>query len=775
MADDVQDTAAIGLTSAQAARRLAEDGPNAIADIAQHPIRRALGKFWAPIPWLLEAAIVLQLILGDDIEAAAVAVLLVANSALAFFQESRAQATLDALKSRLAVNAAVRRDGAWKIIPVAGLVRGDVVKLSLGAVVPADLRLIAGNVLIDQSMLTGESIPIEAEAGFEAGAGALVRRGEAVGQVTATGPRTKFGSSADLIRTAHVRSTEQTAIFRVVRNLGLFNGCITLLLIATAMWLDMSIADMIPLVLVALLATIPVALPSMFTLAATVGARAVARNGVLPTRLSALDEAAGVDVLCADKTGTLTRNELAVTECQALPGFTTPLVLAMASLASSEGGADPLDAAIRAATQPADLAGWQLATFTPFDPMRKMAEATATDATGTWLRIVKGALAAVAARAAPSPEAETGVAALQAMGYRVLVVACGPPGALRIAGMIALSDPPREDSAPLIAALRNLGVRTLMVTGDAAVTARVVADAVGITGPICAASPRPAVLDAAKFDVFAGVLPAEKFALVQALQRGGHVVAMCGDGANDAPALRQAQMGIAVSTATDVAKSAAGMVLTEPGLGGIVAAITEGRRTFQRILTYTLRSITHKIGQVLLLLAGLVLTGSAVLTPLLMVLMMVAGDFSALSSSTDNVVPSDRPNIWRIGNLTIVGLVLGVCDLAYCIAWVAIGSHFLRLNAEALRTLTVITKVSSGQAIFYVSRERRRLWASRPGPWLIVTSLLDLTLFATLATQGILMSALPAAVVATVLSAAILLALGLDTVKLLLFRRFPIT
>ena len=329
--------------------RLEKFGPNAVPQ-ALHPLRRALKKLWAPVPWMLEAAILLQLALGEYVEASAVAFLLVFNAGLGFFQEGRAQATLEALKSRLAVTASARRDGVWKTLPAAELVQGDVVKLSLGAVVPADVRLIDGSVLVDQSMLTGESVPIEAGPGFETYAGALIRRGEAVAEIIATGARTKFGRSAELIRTAHVESTEQKAIFRVVRNLALFNGGVTILLIAYAVHLAMPLAQIAPLVLVAVLASIPVALPSMFTLAATVGARAVARRGVLPTRLSALDEAAGMDVLCADKTGTLTRNELAVTACRALPGFDEAQILAMAALASSDGGADPLDAAIRAAS-----------------------------------------------------------------------------------------------------------------------------------------------------------------------------------------------------------------------------------------------------------------------------------------------------------------------------------------------------------------------------------------------------------------------------------------
>ena len=765
---------AIGLTSDEAQRCLASNGNNAIQDAVQNPVRRALGKLWAPVPWMLEAAIVLQLVLGEYFEAAAVAVLLLFNVGLGFFQEARAQATLEALKSRLPLTASARRDGVWKTLPATALVNGDVVKLSLGAVVPADVRLIDGPVLIDQSMLTGESIPIEAGAGFAAYAGALIRRGEAVAEVMATGTHTKFGRSAELIRIAHVESTEQKAIFRVVRNLALFNGGMTILLTTYAVYLAMPFAEIAPLVLVAVLASIPVALPSMFTLAATVGARAVAKRGVLPTRLSALDEAAEMEVLCADKTGTLTRNELAVTACSALPGFDEAQVLALAELASSDGGTDPLDAAIRTASAKAKPSTMALVSFIPFDLAQKMSEAAATDANGHPVRIVKGAFAAVAAIAEPSPAAVAIVEDLQAKGFRVLAVAVGPAAPLRIAGIIALSDPPREDSAALIAQLHDLGVRVLMVTGDAAVTARVVAEAVGITGPISATLPLPHDIRAEDFAVFAGVLPEDKYALVQALQRGGHVVGMCGDGANDAPALRQAQMGIAVSTATDVAKSAAGIVLTEPGLGGIVATVQEGRATFQRILTYTLRSIIHKVVQVLILMGGLIITGGAILTPLLMVLMMVAGDFLAMSSSTDNVRPSPTPNVWRIGNLTIVGIIMGVFDLVFCIAVLATGHFVLGLGTEALRTLTVVTLVFSGQAIFYVARERRHLWSSRPGPWLIVSSFVDIALFSTLAVLGVLMTPLSALVVASVFAAAIVLALLLDTVKLVLFGRLAV-
>jgi len=766
--------AVTGLTSDEAQVRLLASGPNAVPDLAEHPLRRALTKLWAPIPWMLEAAVLLQLALGDYAEASAVAFLLVFNAGLAFFQEGRAQATLDALKSRLSLTASVRRDGVWKTLSAAELVRGDIVKLSLGAIVPADVRLIDGAILVDQSMLTGESVPIEAGSNFTTYAGALIRRGEAVAEVIATGARTKFGRAAELVGSAHAESTQQKAIFRVVRNLALFNGGVTILLIVYSTHLAMSLAQIAPLVLVAVLASIPVALPSMFTLAATIGARAVARCGVLPTRLSALDEAAGMDILCADKTGTLTRNELAVTACHAMAGFDEAQVLAMAGLASSDGGADPLDAAIRAAAQPAEIARWKLVAFTPFDPARKMSEAAVIDEKGDQIRIVKGAFTAVEKISEASPPMVAIVDELQIKGFRVVVVAAGSTAPLRYAGAIALSDPPREDSATLITQLHDMGVRTVMVTGDAPVTARVVADIIGITGSTCATVPLPRDIRADEFGVFAGVLPEDKYALVQAFQRGGHVVGMCGDGANDAPALRQAQMGIAVFTATDVAKSAAGIVLTEPGLSGIVAAVVEGRTTFQRILTYTFRSIIHKVVQVLLLLVGLVISGTAVLTPLLMVLMMVAGDFFSLSSATDNVRPSLLPNVWRIGNLTVAAIILGFCDLIFCIASLSAGRFILGLDGDALRTLTVVTLVFSGQAIFYVSRERSHLWSSRPGSWLIASSILDVTLFSTLAIRGILMAPLPSIIVASVFCAAIILAIFLDGVKTMLFRRLAI-
>jgi H+-transporting ATPase len=481
-----------GLTDQEARSRLAKFGPNAMPDTSLHPLRMALEKFWAPVPWMLEAAVVLEVALGKYVEAAIIAGLLVLNAALGLFQESRAQATLAALKSRLALKASVRRDGAWKTIHAVQLVPGDVVKLSLGAVVAADVRLTGGEVLLDQSMLTGESVPIEAGAGVQTYAGALVRRGEAVAEVTATGAHTKFGRTAELVRTAHVVSTQQKAVLRVVRNLAGFNGIVIAVLVAYASFLKMPLDEIVPLVLTAVLASIPVALPATFTLAAALGARALAKLGVLPTRLSAVDEAASMDVLCADKTGTLTLNALTVTTVHPMRGFDEAHVLALAALASSDAGQDPVDGAIRSAAASKHIADApRLIKFAAFDPAKKMSEATSADSTGRPQRIVKGAFAVIIGLAEPSPTAAAAANELEARGFRVLAVASGNPTEMKLAGLIALSDPPRPDSAALVSELHKLGVRTVMVTGDAPATAAIVAKAVGLSGAVCPPGPIP--------------------------------------------------------------------------------------------------------------------------------------------------------------------------------------------------------------------------------------------------------------------------------------------
>ncbi|AIO70824.1 HAD-IC family P-type ATPase [Burkholderia oklahomensis] len=759
-----------GLTSTQAAQRLAQFGANEVAEPRVPLSRRIVAHFWAPIPWMLEAAIVLQLIIGERLEATIIGALLIFNVALSLFQEARAAGVLDVLKARLAPAASVRRDGRWTRVPAASIVPGDAVKLTLGAIVPADVRIISGAVLLDQSTLTGESAPVEAAARAPAYAGGLVRQGAAVAEVTATGARTYFGRTAELVRIAGSDSSEQRAIVAAVRNLAAVNAAIVVALVLYAHAADMPLPRILPLVLTAILASIPVALPATFTLAAALGAQRLARGGVLLTRLSALHEAAAVDVLCVDKTGTLTANAVRVDAVRAAsPNASEDDVLAYAALTSAEGSADAVDAAIRRASaerpSPA-LAGARVVRFTPFDPGRRIADACVDVGDGRTLRVLKGAPAAVAAAAGAQVDTAS-VDALAQSGLRVLAVAAGRDGGpVEIVGYVGLGDPPRADSAPLVAQLRTMGVRPVMVTGDTAATARVVARAVGLGAGVAT----PANVNRSRrppndVDVYAEVLPEDKFHLVKAFQDDGHVVAMCGDGVNDAPALRQAQAGVAVSTATDVAKKAAAIVLTKPGLDGIVAAIVEGRCAFERLTTYALNALAKKIHLVLFLAAGVLMTGHALLTPMLMALLLITGDFITMALTTDRVTPSASPDAWRMRRITLAAAAIGLCQCAFGSAVMAVAHFRYALPVDALRSLAFVTLVFDSQAVVYVIRDRRRLQRARPWSLLFASSLVDVALAVVLTTSGTLMAPLAPRIIAAVLVATIGFAIALELLK----------
>lgn len=765
-----------GLTTAKAQERRRRYGPNAVAEERLHPLFLFLHKLWGPVPWLLEAAVVLQLGLGAYVEAAVVGGLLLFNAILGFIQEGRAGAALAALKKGLAPTALVRRDGQWVRLPASELVPGDAIRLPLGALVPADAVIASGSVMVDQSMLTGESVPVDATTGSQLYAGSLVRRGQAIAEVKATGSNTYFGRAAELVRVSRSASTEQAAILGAARNLGIVNGTVAVLLIIYAWAVALPFADLIRLALTMLLATIPVALPATFALSAALGAQRLARHGVLLTRLSAAHEAAAMDVLCADKTGTLTRNELEVVEVSAMPGFDDERVLALAVLASSEADQDPIDAAIRAAAVKAKVSGTseRLVRFVPFDPATKMSEAFAIDRERNELRIIKGAFEAIVKMADLPADARRMVDELAERGHRIIAVAVGSPASLRLAGLIAVSDPPRDDSAGLVATLQDMGVRTVMVTGDSAVTAAAIARKVGIAGTAC---PPERFADERSADdcaVFARVVPEEKHRLVKALQSHGHVVGMCGDGTNDAPALRQAQIGIAVSSATDVAKAAAGMVLTEPGLAGIVSAVREGRTGFQRLLAYTLNMMVKKIEIVLFLAVGLFLTGHAILTPVLMVLMMVTNDFLSMSLTTDRSSFLPSPAAWRMRNITAASIALGMCKLGFSTALLALGEFQGGLGPGESQTLALVILVFGNQALLYVLRERRRMWSSRPSSWVLASSAADIAIVSLLALSGTLMEPLSWRALAAVFVFAAGFALLLDQIKLQVMSAFKV-
>ncbi|MDA8137602.1 MAG: plasma-membrane proton-efflux P-type ATPase [Desulfobacteraceae bacterium] len=767
-----------GLTSADARARLKQFGSNAVAEEKAHPLRRFLRRFWAPIPWLLEATIIIQLFLGERVEAVVIGGLLVLNAVLSLLQEGRAQKALALLRQQLHVQARVRRDGVWVTLPAEELVPGDIIHLRQGTIVPADVRTEEGALLVDQSALTGESAAVSVQAGKTAYAGSMVRGGEATGEITATGMHTFFGKTAELVRTAGSANRQEREIVGVIRNLFVVNAAMVVIVTGYAHYAGMSLGQVVPLLLAVLLASIPVALPATFTFAAALGSLELSKRGVLITRLSALHDLASMTVLCSDKTGTLTRNEATVTALWAAPGGSEDELVRAAALASDPAGQDPVDGAVvKAATD----RGWregegERLDFKPFDPVNKRAEAVYREEHGS-RRYVKGSPAVVAklAGAAESvwqPRAE----GMAANGQRVLAVAVGDEKVLRLAGLLGLADAVREDSKAVVSAIREAGVRTVMVTGDNALTARAVAGQVGIPGSVCSPEKLHGDLrgDALDCGVFAGVFPEDKIKLVRAFQRSGAVVGMSGDGVNDAPALRQAEAGVAVANATDVAKAAAALVLTRPGLGDVVPAIETSRRVFQRIITYTLAMLLKKMEMMALLVIGFLVTRQAPLTPLLMVLILFLNDFLTMSISTDRMGFSPRPNRWNTHGILGVAVVLAACKLVFSLGVFLFGHYALGLDPRSLQTLTFATLILSSQAGVYLLRERGHFWQSWPGRYLVGSSVLGLGVTALLALGGILMPAVSASLLLAVAGVGLVYFAGLDWVKVWLFARLSL-
>jgi H+-transporting ATPase len=766
-----------GLTSVDAAGRLRRFGPNAVTEARPRRVSMLLRQFWGVIPWMLELALIIDLILGRRVEAVFIGALLALNAFLAFRQESRATTALALLRRRLTINARVRRDGHWRVLPAAELVPDDLLRLRGGDIVPADVRLADGGILVDQSVLTGESFPVERGPGSTAYSGSLVNRGEATGVVTATGSRTYFGKTAELVRTAAAPPRLERLVVGIAKSLGALDLLLVVVVFAVMIVEGRMFLGALPFMLMLLVASVPMALPVMFTMSAAMGARMLAEKGILATRLSAIGDAAAVDVLCLDKTGTLTENRLTVGQVEASTAGAADEVLRLAALASDEATQDPIDLAILRAARERGVvdAPAQRISFVPFDPTTKRSEAMVRQ-DGQVLRVVKGEPATVAGLAgAPWEEVAEDVARLSADGSRVLAVAAGPEGRLRVAGLLALSDPPRADSAALIAELQKRGVRVLLLTGDGEETARAIAAKVGIAGKVAPSGTIRESLDpetATRFSIFPRVFPQDKFSLVRALQTAGHVVGMTGDGVNDAPALRQADIGIAVANATDVAKAAAGFVLTNPGLGGIITAIEASRRIYRRMQTFVMTLMTRKIAIPVFLSLGVLVLNAFVLTPLEMVLLLITTDVATMAVSTDQVTASPVPDRWVIRPLMVaaVGLAVPLLLLSGAVYWA--GANILLLGTAKLQTLVFLWLTFAGsQSILYMTRARGYFWTKPyPGHWLITATLVLVGTVMLVAVEGWLVAPLPSSVVGAVLLLTVLFLVVADQLKVALMR-----
>ena len=767
-----------GLTRLEAAQRLQRFGPNAIADKPVPAWRQLLVKFWAPVPWMLEAVIVLQVLLGRVTESIVIAALLVFNALVAFAQEQRAKDALTLLRKQLHVNARVLRDGHWQVLAAEQVVPGDIVHVRAGDIVPADLALFDGAVSLDQAALTGESLPVDAGSGKPAWTGSIVRQGEASGSVTATGAHTFFGRTAELVRNSNAPSHMQRTIFAIVKRLVIFDAGLVVLVVAFALWHHLPLADTTIFALMLLVASVPVALPATYTLATAVSSLQLAHQGVLVTRLPAVEEAAAMDTLVSDKTGTLTQNTLTLAGVTPLAaGSDANAVLRAAALASDDATQDPLDLAVLTPARARALLkdAPQRQAFHPFDPATRRSEGVYTVDAQLW-RAVKGAANVIGPLckldAAQQSTLDAAEKTLATRGARVLAVAAGPTDALQLLGVVGLSDPPRPDAANLIQQLTQLGVRVHMATGDALETARAIGAQLGLGTRVCEAKGE-SLQHPENCDLFARVLPEDKHAIVQAMQRSGHVTGMTGDGVNDAPALRQAELGIAVASATDVAKAAAGVVLTAPGLGGVLTVVRRGREVHRRMLTYTLNKVLRTLVIVVFLTFGVLLTGQFVISPLLIVLMLFANDFATMSIATDRVLPAARPQRWQVGRLMGAAGLLALLSLLASLL-IYLWARALGLSAVQLQTVVFLILVFTNQTGIYVLRNDAPMWRLAPSRWMAAASLGDIVIVSLLAGFGILMAALPWVVVGGVLLASVVFALLLDLIKRPLFTRFHI-
>lgn len=716
-----------GLSSAEAARLLEQNGPNALTE-KQHCLLRKLGGYlWGPIPWMIEAAALLSAIAKDWSDFTIILLMLLVNAGVAFWQEYKADNAIALLKQRLASQARVLRDGKWCDLPARDLVTGDVVHVALGNIVPADLELLAGDPLsLDQSTLTGESMPVEKGVGDTAYSGSIVRTGAMTARVTATGMSTFFGKTAALVETAGNPSHFQKAVLQIGNSLIVATLALVAVVLAVAWLRGEPMLDTLKFALILTVAAIPVALPAVLSVTLAVGATVLSHLGAIVSRLAAIEELAGMDVLCSDKTGTLTQNKLTVGEPLVVAAEQPAEVLLIAALASETASNDAIDSAIMGADGDAlKNHRVEIRQFKPFDPVSKLTEAEVL-LDGEVIHVSKGAPQAIIAWASADATVSQRVAAmvdkLAADGYRALAVGCQKAdGQRQVMGLLPLFDPPREDSAETIASLKQQGVAVRMVTGDHVAIARQIGNRLGMHGNFVTADQvfvgdkQPSSETLLANDGYAQVFPEHKFKIVQALQEGKHFIGMTGDGVNDAPALRQADVGIAVSGATDAARAAADLVLTEPGLSVIRSAIVQSRQIFQRMNAYAVFRISETIRVMLFMTLSILVFKFYPVTAVMIVLLALLNDFPIMMIAYDNAVASPRPVRWNMRHVLVLAAALGLLGVvsSFTLFWMA--ESLWQLPRPTIQTMIFLKLLVAGHLTLYLARNTGHFW-DRPWP-----------------------------------------------------------
>jgi H+-transporting ATPase len=780
-----------GLTQAEATKRLTQYGPNEIAEKKTNEFLKFLSYFWGPIPWMIEAAVILSGVVRHWMDFFIILLLLASNAVVGFWEEHQAGNAIAALKKRLAVNARVKRDGKWSTAKASELVPGDVIRLRLGDIIPADARLLDGDpVEVDQSALTGESLPVTVKPGGAVFSGSILRQGEIDAMVYATGTSTYFGKTAQLVQEAHTVSHFQKAVLKIGDYLIILAVALVVLILIVALFRGDKVLTTLEFCLVLLVAAIPVAMPTVLSVTMAVGARLLAKKEAIVTRLSAIEELAGVDVLCSDKTGTLTQNKLTLGDPFSVDNIPPDQIILWAALASRAEDKDTIDlAVIGGVKDDKTLKSCQVLHFQPFDPVHKRTEATVKDSDGKQYFVAKGAPQVILQMSnnadAVKDAVEKAINDFAGRGFRSLGVArAEEEGKWKFVGMLPLFDPPREQAKATIASARQMGVDVKMVTGDQIAIARETSKQLGLGTNILDAtslgdtkkqesSQTAEAIE--KADGFAQVFPEHKFHIVDVLQQRGHIVGMTGDGVNDAPALKKADCGIAVSGATDAARAAASIVLLASGLSVIIDAIKESRRIFQRMNSYAIYRIAETLRVLFFMTLAILVFNFYPLTAVMIVMIALLNDGAILSIAYDNVHYKDKPEAWNMRLVLGISTVLGIIGVVSAFGLFYLGERVFHLDRAHIQTLMYLKLSVAGHLTIFLTRTRGPFWSIRPAKilWLAV---LGTQMVATLiAVFGVFMTPLGWGWAAFVWGYALVWFLINDRIKLLAYRIFDPT
>jgi H+-transporting ATPase len=780
-----------GLSQAEAQKRLTQYGANEIAEKKTNPFLKFLTYFWGPIPWMIEVAVILSGVVRHWPDFFIILLLLVSNAVVGFWEERQAGNAIAALKAKLAIKAKVKRDGKWTDPAAREVVPGDVIRLRLGDIVPADARLLAGDpVEVDQSALTGESLPAERKPCEAVFSGSIIRRGEIEAMVYATGAKTYFGKTAQLVQEAHTVSHFQRAVLKIGDYLIILAVALVAVIITVALFRGDPILATLQFALVLTVAAIPVAMPTVLSVTMAVGARLLAKKEAIVTRLAAIEELAGVDVLCSDKTGTLTQNKLTLGDPFSVNGIPADQVILCAALASRAEDKDTIDlAVIGGLKNDQALKGYQVVHFQPFDPVHKRTEATVKAEDGKQFLVAKGAPQVILQMSTNAGEVkaavEKAVNEFAGRGFRSLGVArADQEGQWRFLGVLPLFDPPREQARATIASARQMGVNVKMVTGDQVAIARETARQLGMGTNILDASglgdtkhheTAQSAEAIEKADGFAQVFPEHKFHIVDVLQQCGHIVGMTGDGVNDAPALKKADCGIAVSGATDAARAAASIVLLASGLSVIIDAIKESRKIFQRMNSYAIYRIAETLRVLLFMTLAILVFNFYPVTAVMIVMLALLNDGAILSIAYDNVHYKDKPEAWNMRLVMGISSVLGVIGVVAAFGLFYLGERVFHLDRAHIQTLMYLKLSVAGHLTIFLTRTRGPFWSIRPARVLWVAVLGTQMLATLIAVYGLFMTPLGWSWAAFVWGYALAWALVNDRVKLLAYRIFDPT